>query len=80
MPDVFKILKDLELKAVGLDPQSNKMQEGYFVSFPLTFFPNEVLSSPSDLIFLMSSESEEKLVLPVSSIASTSCEELLLIV
>jgi hypothetical protein len=33
MPDVFKILKDLELKAVGLDPQTNKMQEGYFVSF-----------------------------------------------
>lgn len=33
MPDVFKILKDLELKAVGLDPATNKMQEGYFVSF-----------------------------------------------
>src|SRR5258708_14987127 len=33
MPDVFKILKDLELKAVGLDPTTNKMQEGYFVSF-----------------------------------------------
>lgn len=33
MPDVFKILKDLELKAVGLDPETNKMQEGYFVSF-----------------------------------------------
>jgi hypothetical protein len=33
MPDVFKILKDLELKSVGLDPQTNKMQEGYFVSF-----------------------------------------------
>ncbi|HKP38751.1 MAG TPA: hypothetical protein VJT71_17980, partial [Pyrinomonadaceae bacterium] len=31
--DVFKILKDLELKAVGLDPQTNKMQEGYFVSY-----------------------------------------------
>lgn len=33
MPDVFKILKDLELKTVGLDPRTNKMQEGYFVSF-----------------------------------------------
>jgi hypothetical protein len=33
MPDVFKILKDLELKSVGLDPQTNKMQEGYFVAF-----------------------------------------------
>ncbi len=33
MPDVFKILKDLELKAVGLDPATNKMQEGYFVAF-----------------------------------------------
>jgi hypothetical protein len=33
MADVFKMLKDLELKAVGLDPQTNKMQEGYFVSF-----------------------------------------------
>ena len=32
-PDVFKILKDLELKSVGLDPQTNKMQEGYFVAF-----------------------------------------------
>lgn len=31
--DVFKILKDLELKAVGLDEQSAKMQEGYFVAF-----------------------------------------------
>ena len=31
--DVYKILKDLELKAVGLDPQTNKMQEGYFVSY-----------------------------------------------
>ena len=31
--DVFKILKDLELKAVGLDEQTQKMQEGYFVSF-----------------------------------------------
>ncbi|MBV9248375.1 MAG: hypothetical protein JO227_03890 [Acetobacteraceae bacterium] len=31
--DVFKIFKDLEMKAVGLDPQSNKMQEGYFVAF-----------------------------------------------
>jgi hypothetical protein len=31
--DVFKMLKDLELKAVGLDEQSKKMQEGYFVAF-----------------------------------------------
>ncbi len=31
--DVFKILKDLELKSVGLDPQTNKMQEGYFIAF-----------------------------------------------
>jgi hypothetical protein len=31
--DVFKILKDLELKAVGLDPNTNKMQEGYFTAF-----------------------------------------------
>jgi hypothetical protein len=33
MPDVFKMLKDLELKAVGLDEKANKMQEGYFVAF-----------------------------------------------
>jgi hypothetical protein len=33
MPDVFKILKDLELKSVGLDPKTNKMQEGYFIAF-----------------------------------------------
>lgn len=33
MESVFKILKDLEMKAVGLDPEGNKIQEGYFVSF-----------------------------------------------
>jgi hypothetical protein len=32
-PDVYKILKDLELKAVGLDPRTNEMQAGYFCSF-----------------------------------------------
>src|SRR6266700_3630885 len=37
--DVFKILKDLELKSVGLDPQTNKMQEGYFVSFRTVGLP-----------------------------------------
>jgi hypothetical protein len=37
--DVFKILKDLELKCVGLDPQTNKMQEGYFVSFRTAGLP-----------------------------------------
>jgi hypothetical protein len=31
--DVFKILKDLELKSVGLDEQTKKMQEGYFIAF-----------------------------------------------
>lgn len=31
--DVFKMLKDIELKAVGLDEESKKMQEGYFISF-----------------------------------------------
>jgi hypothetical protein len=31
--DVFKILKDLELKSVGLDEQTKKLQEGYFISF-----------------------------------------------
>jgi hypothetical protein len=39
MPDVFKILKDLELRMVGLDPQSNKMQEGYFVSYRTVGLP-----------------------------------------
>lgn len=33
MPDVFKILRDLEMKAVGVDPKTNAMQEGYFASF-----------------------------------------------
>lgn len=33
MPDVFKILKDLEMKAVGVDPNTQAMQEGYFVAF-----------------------------------------------
>ena len=28
-----RFLKDLELKAVGLDPETNKMQEGYFSAF-----------------------------------------------
>lgn len=31
--DVNKIFKDLELKAVGLDPKTNKQQEGFFASF-----------------------------------------------
>ena len=31
--DVFKILKDLELKSVGLDEHTKKMQEGYFIAF-----------------------------------------------
>src|SRR6476469_10025953 len=31
--DVFKMLKDIELKAVGLDEETKKMQEGYFISF-----------------------------------------------
>src|SRR5689334_5520836 len=31
--DVFKMFKDLELKAVGLDEKTNKMQEGYCVQF-----------------------------------------------
>ena len=33
MPDVLKLLKDLEYKAVGVDPESKKMPEGFFVSF-----------------------------------------------
>ena len=39
MPDVFKILKDLELKTVGLDPKTNKMQEGYFVALRTVGLP-----------------------------------------
>src|SRR5690349_16885331 len=31
--DVYKILKDLEYKAIGLNPSTQKMQEGYFCSF-----------------------------------------------
>lgn len=33
MADVLKILKDLEYKAVGVDPNTNEMPTGYFVSF-----------------------------------------------
>jgi hypothetical protein len=33
MPDADKILKDLEKKIVGVDPQTDKMNEGYFISF-----------------------------------------------
>lgn len=32
-PDVYKILRDLELKATGLDEKTNKQQEGYFVAW-----------------------------------------------
>ncbi|MVM29459.1 hypothetical protein GO755_05405 [Spirosoma sp. HMF4905] len=32
-PDVFKILSDLEYKAVGVDPHSQKKPEGSFISF-----------------------------------------------
>jgi len=39
MPDVFKILKDLELKTVGLDPKTNKMQEVYFVALRTVGLP-----------------------------------------
>lgn len=39
MPDVFKILKDLELKCIGLDPTTNKMQEGYFSAFRTVGLP-----------------------------------------
>jgi len=37
--DVFKILKDLELKSVGLDENTKKMQEGYFVAFRTVGLP-----------------------------------------
>jgi hypothetical protein len=33
MADVMKVLSDLEYKAVGVDPNTKKMPEGYFVSF-----------------------------------------------
>ncbi|MBZ4018032.1 hypothetical protein [Streptomyces purpurogeneiscleroticus] len=33
MPDVHKMLRDLERIAVGINPETNAMPEGYFVSF-----------------------------------------------
>lgn len=50
MPDVFKILKDLEAKAVGVDPSDNKMQEGYFCSFRSVGLPitKETFENPFD--------------------------------
>ena len=33
MADVLKVLEDLKYKAVGVDPNTKKMPEGYFVSF-----------------------------------------------
>ncbi|MFT4024353.1 MAG: hypothetical protein QM664_11275 [Flavihumibacter sp.] len=33
MADVLKMLSDLKYKAVGVDPNTKKMPEGYFVSF-----------------------------------------------
>lgn len=37
--DVFKILKDLEARIVGIDPTTNKMQEGYFTAFRTVGLP-----------------------------------------
>ncbi len=31
--DVHAIFKHLEMQAVGIDPNTNKMQEGYFSAF-----------------------------------------------
>jgi len=31
--DVYKVLDDLKKRAAGVDPKTNKMPEGYFVSF-----------------------------------------------
>lgn len=31
--DVYKVLDDLKKRAAGVDPSTNKMPEGYFVSF-----------------------------------------------
>ena len=39
MPDIFKILKDLEAKTVGVDPGNGEMQEGYFMSFRSVALP-----------------------------------------
>ena len=32
-PDIFKVLEDIEFRAVGVDPETKQMQEGYFVAF-----------------------------------------------
>src|SRR6266446_3209166 len=37
--DVYKILKDLELRIVGLDEKTQKMQEGYFTAFRTVGLP-----------------------------------------
>jgi hypothetical protein len=46
--DVMKIFKDLEAKAVGVDPTTKKMPEGYFISFrPIGLpIPEEDFANP----------------------------------
>jgi len=63
MADVMKVLRDLEYKAVGVDPQTQKMPDGYFVSFrpiglpiPEEDFKNPWTPTGSDLKAILDSK------------------------
>lgn len=63
MADVLKVLNDLKYKAVGVDPNTKKMPEGYFVSFrpiglpvPEEDFKNPYTPTGSDLKQILDSK------------------------
>ncbi|RZN82244.1 MAG: hypothetical protein EVB11_09090 [Winogradskyella sp.] len=65
MSDVMKVLEDLKYKAVGVDPTTNEMPEGYFVSFrpiglpiPKEDFKNPWTPTGSNLKEILSSKAK----------------------
>ncbi|GAA3925259.1 hypothetical protein GO495_03905 [Chitinophaga oryziterrae] len=65
MADVMKVLSDLKYKAVGVDPNAQKMPEGYFVSFrpiglpiPKEDFENPWTPTGSNLKQILDSKSK----------------------
>ena len=76
MSDVFKLLQDLEYKAVGVDPNTKKMPEGFFVSFrpiglpiPEEDFKNPWTPTGSSLKDILSSAPK-----PTATATSTSAD------
>ncbi len=71
MADVMKVLEDLKYKAVGVDPTSKKMPEGYFVSFltiglpiPQEDFKNPWTPTGSNLKEILDSKAKAGAVAP----------------